>query len=254
MYRIAIPTYKRSSCVHTLNYLKKENVPIDLITLFVADKEEYDLYFAKCPEYKIVIGMLGIANQRNFITEYFHEGEYVISIDDDIRDIISLSSLSFMEWVLDCISYMKTNNVELLGVNPTTNLHWAKARKGDYFKMGRYLCVGVFHIYVVRKQFKLTTNYIEDYERSMMYLKKDRAVARYNGVCIQTTYWTKGGCSASGRTKEAYCENVKKLVDLYPDELHITMKKVLALSKTELMPNIRIRTKKLYSALPNVEL
>ena len=243
MYNIAIPTYKRSSRVHTLNYLKKENVPIDLITIFVADKEEYDLYFAKYPEYKIVIGVLGICNQRNFITEYFCEGEYVISIDDDVRDIISLEGLPFSVWVSDCISYMKSNNVEMLGVNPTTNLHWAKARKGDMFKMGRYLCVGVFHIYVVRKEFKLTTNYIEDYERSMMYLKKDGNVARYNGVCIQTTYWTKGGCSASGRTKDVYCENVKRLVDLYPDELCISMKKVTSLSMIELVPNIRILKK-----------
>ena len=245
MYKVAIPTYKRSSRVNTLNYLKKENVPLDLITVFVADKEEYDLYFAKYPEYKIVIGVLGICNQRNFITEYFHEGEYVISIDDDVRDIISLEGLPFMEWVLKCISYMKTNNVELLGVNPTTNLHWAKARKGDYLKMGRYLCVGVFHIYVVRKQVKLTTEYGEDYQRSIEYLKKDGAVARYNGVCIQTTYWAKGGCSASGRTKETYCKQVKDLLELYPDELCVSMKKITSLSKTELLPNIKIRTKKL---------
>jgi hypothetical protein len=245
MYSIAIPTYKRSSRMHTLNYLKKENVPLDLITVFVADKEEYDLYFAKYPEYKIVIGVLGICNQRNFITEYFHEGEYVISIDDDVRDIISLEGLPFMEWVLKCISYMEANKVELLGVNPTTNLFWAKERKGDYFKIGRYLCVGVFHIYVVRKQVKLTTNYGEDYQRSMEYLKKDGAVARYNGVCIQTTYWVKGGCSASGRTKETYCDQVKDLLELYPNDLYTTMKKITSLSKTELLPNIKIRNKKL---------
>lgn len=103
------------------------------------------------------------------------------------------------------------------------------------------MCVGVFQIYVVRKQYKLTVNYIEDYERSILYLKQDGAVGRYDGVCLKTSYWSKGGCSASGRNTQTYCNQVHKLVNLYPDELQITMKKLPAFSKTELMPNIRIK-------------
>jgi hypothetical protein len=241
-YKIAIPTYKRSSCIHTLDYLKKENVPINLITLFVADKDEFELYKEKYPEYEIVIGVPGIANQRNFITQHYDEGTYVVSIDDDVKDLISIKSLPFSVWILECLEYMKSKKVELLGISPTTNLLWMQQRKQE-FKCGRYLCVGVFQIYVVRKQYKLTVNYIEDYERSILYLKQDGAVARYDGVCLKTSYWSKGGCSASGRNVEIYCDQVNKLVNLYPDELQITMKKITALSKTELMPNIRIRKK-----------
>jgi hypothetical protein len=237
---IAIPTYKRYD-IKTLEYIKREQIPAELITIFVADETEYDLYFAKWgPEFKIVIGVLGIGPQRNFITQYYEEGTYVVSMDDDIRDLISLEGVGFSTWIQECLAYMQLKKVGLLGISPISNLYWMQERKGERLKCGRYLCVGVFQIYQVRKEYKLTVNYIEDYERSILYLKHDGAVGRYEGICIKTTFWTKGGCTASGRNAEEYCNQVNKLVSMYPDELHITMKRITQLSKTELMPNIRI--------------
>ena len=136
---IAIPTYKRSSNVKTLEYLKKDNVPLELITLFVVESE-FDLYSKNYPEYKIVVGECGIANQRNFITRFYDEGTYVISMDDDIHELISTQHLSFLEWVSKCIEYMKSNKIGLLGISPVSNLRWIQERKVD-LKCGRYLCV-----------------------------------------------------------------------------------------------------------------
>ena len=234
---IAIPTYKRSSNVKTLEYLKKENVPPESITMFVVDSE-FDLYSKSYPEYNIVVGELGIANQRNFITRFYDEGTYVISMDDDIHDLISTQNLSFLEWVSKCIEYMKSNKIGLLGISPVSNLRWIQERNDD-FKCGRYLCVGVFQIYQVRKECILRHNYIEDYERSIFYLKQDGAVGRYNGVCLKTKFWGNGGCMASGRTVEEYCSQVHQLVATYPEEIYIAMKQTPL--SNEPVPNIRIR-------------
>ena len=35
---------------------------------------------------EIIIGKKGIANQRNFISNYFDEGQYIISMDDDVEE------------------------------------------------------------------------------------------------------------------------------------------------------------------------
>lgn len=244
-YQIAIPSYKRSNCIQTLNFLKKENVPIFLITLFVADQDEYDKYSENYSEYKIVIGFKGIRNQRNFINNYYEENDYIISMDDDINDLINVKGLKFNEWIEEAIEFMKLKNIGLLGVSPVTNIHWIKSRKGDVFKSGRYLAVGVFQMYKVRKHYNLTLEYMEDYERSMLYLNEDGAIGRYDAVCIKTKFWKSGGCCASGRDVNAHSECAYKLVNMFPNDLFINMKKITQLSKTDLVPNVRIRRKAL---------
>ena len=83
---IAIPTYMRYA-VKTLVYLERESVPLELITLFVADEIERDKYAVAYPAYRIVVGVIGIGPQRNFITAYYPEGTYIVSMDDDIRSM-----------------------------------------------------------------------------------------------------------------------------------------------------------------------
>ena len=38
----------------------------------------------------IIIGVLGLKNQRNFISEYYPEGKHIVEMDDDIREIMQL--------------------------------------------------------------------------------------------------------------------------------------------------------------------
>ena len=75
MYKIAIPSYDRAETLlkKTLNTLV--NIPNDLITIFVANEEQYEIYRQYIKDYKIVIGKLGITNQRIFIKNYYKEGD-----------------------------------------------------------------------------------------------------------------------------------------------------------------------------------
>lgn len=240
---IAIPTYMRYA-VKTLVYLERESVPLELITLFVADEIERDKYAVAYPAYRIVVGVIGIGPQRNFITAYYPEGTYIVSMDDDIRNLHHMTGESFCHWIQTCLAHMRDENVGLLGVSPTTNIYWRSISKAPLFQSGRYLCVGVFHIYRNRHNIApLEYSFIEDYERSIKYLLEDGRVVRYNGVVMAHTNWASGGLK-SARTADAYCANVNALVARYPDEIYITMKNIPALSKTELLPNIRMLKRK----------
>ena len=91
-YVVAIPTYKRSKEVaeKTLKTLKEGGVPKSRIYLFVANKDEAAVYEkAVDPRLynEIVVGKKGIANQRKFISKWFDEGQYIISIDDDVEEL-----------------------------------------------------------------------------------------------------------------------------------------------------------------------
>ena len=89
-YVVAIPTYNRQDVLEnkTLKTLIDGGVSKNKIYLFVANQEQYRLYEESIPKnmYKeIIIGKKGIANQRNFIANYFEEGQYVVSMDTGVE-------------------------------------------------------------------------------------------------------------------------------------------------------------------------
>ena len=91
-YRIAICSYKRSDRIQekTLNFLKENNIPSNLIDIFVANKEEYGIYKENIPSNlynKLIIAKLGYHNVKNYIMNYYPENTYVWHLDDDIQDI-----------------------------------------------------------------------------------------------------------------------------------------------------------------------
>ena len=94
-YIIAIPSYNRYDIISnkTLKTLYEGNVSKNKIFIFVANKEQYKLYEENVDNklyHKIIIGKLGITNQRIFISKYFPIGQYIVSFDDDIEEVSKL--------------------------------------------------------------------------------------------------------------------------------------------------------------------
>lgn len=96
---VAIPSLKRSETISqkTLKVLKKYKFPTKRIYIFVANQEEKEIYTKALnnnttsrQHYNIVVGKMGLANQRNFIRNYFPEKTHILSMDDDISDIYYL--------------------------------------------------------------------------------------------------------------------------------------------------------------------
>ena len=91
-YVVAIPSYKRAEAISekTLKTLKEGGVPKSRIYIFVANKAEAAMYEeAVDPQLynEIIVGKLGLINQRKFINKWFKEGQYIISLDDDVEEI-----------------------------------------------------------------------------------------------------------------------------------------------------------------------
>ena len=87
MYKVAIPSYKRSETLKkkTLDTLINGGVSSNKIYIFVANKEEqliYEKAITRETYNKIVIGDKGIANQWKFIKNYFKEKEEIVSLDE----------------------------------------------------------------------------------------------------------------------------------------------------------------------------
>jgi hypothetical protein len=229
---IVIPSYKRSN-VKTIDLLRKEGLT-EYITLFVVE-EEYDAYKANYPDVKIVIGVIGIVEQRNFISNYFNEGEIVISIDDDIEDYTHKENKPMKVWLNECLEYLNTSKYELITFPPSSNPFFCHS-KG--FIEGRYLAVGMFHIYKNDKH-KLTIPFLEDYERSIHYLHKCGKNIRYDMVSFKTKYFADGGCNVT-RTRDNYLHSVYKILYAYPNDLSYDIKKSGMMKG---LPNVKINKK-----------
>lgn len=243
---IVIPTYDRSNNFKTIKYLKEENVPDEWITIFLANEDEKEKYISKVGEnkYNWVIGVLGICNQRNFITDYFDEGKIIVSLDDDISKIIHKDGKDFISWVQECIDYLNSENLGLLSVPPSSNPYFFECRnKSISFKKGNYLAVGVFHIYRNCKDIKMDIDCLEDYDRSLMYLKKYGTNVRYLDIFLKTLYWGKGGLSQQ-RTKEYYISQVDKLIAKYPNYLKIKYRLIRKMDKIDKVPIVYIASLK----------
>ena len=98
-YVVAIPSYNREKEIvsKTLTTLLNGGVTKNKIYIFVANKEQEKKYIDAVPKthyHKIVVGKIGIANQRVFISNYFPVNKYIVSLDDDVEELQKLSGNS----------------------------------------------------------------------------------------------------------------------------------------------------------------
>jgi hypothetical protein len=232
--KIVIPTYQRYH-IKTVDLLEREGLTA---TLYVANQEEYDKYKANYPDYEIIIGVKGIRAQREFIQSQYPEGTILLSMDDDIEDFTHSRGLDMNEWIEECEIALRESKSGMLTFSASSNPYFCGNFK---IKEGRYLCCAF--VYMFKVDHSITgeedIDSAEDYDRSMMYLKKYGSILRYGDIVFKTKFWAPGGMSDQ-RTKESYLHNVNKLLAKYPDDLYVNIKKS---GKMKGLPNIKIRAK-----------
>jgi hypothetical protein len=221
-YVIAIPTYKRSKLLQekTLKTLKDGGVDTRKIHIFVADKEEAEVYRSMIPRdnyNKIIIGKRGITPQRKYIVKYFPEGTHIVSIDDDIAGLYKKNNdkltkvTNINEFIKNAFQECKKENLYIWGVYPVYNAFFMKTGISYNLKF----LVGAFYGFINRYDRDIipTLGEKEDYEISILYYLKDGGVVRYNDICIKTKYQNPNG--GLGATKERLEVNEKAAKDLY---------------------------------------
>jgi hypothetical protein len=224
-YVVAIPTYNRFDVIEhkTLKTLHDGNVSKAKIYLFVANQTERALYEQHVPKTlyrEIVVGKKGIVNQRNFIANYFPEGQYVISMDDDVEQLEMLRGDKLVqlnqihEFFVDAHKQLKREKLNLWGIYPVHNPFFMYEPSNDL----RFI-IGVTFGFIVRHTPKLKLNLNaetkEDYEQTIKYYKMDGGVYRFNNVTAKTKFNAPGGLGTDrfDRNKHA----AEYLEKTYPD-------------------------------------
>ena len=203
---IACPSYNRYETIgkKTLTFLLTMNgVSRDNVTIFVADKEQYNLYTEHNPGWKVVIGEKGIVNIRNFINKYYDKDAYVVSIDDDVTSLLSLDDAETNNLFIDAKKEMDMTGLTLWGVNPVKNKFFMKGQ--DKITHNLKFCIGVLHGFI-NKRFVLPieTAGKEDYVNTIFHYSNYGGVIRFNHICPETVYFATGGI---GSKKERRIQN-----------------------------------------------
>lgn len=211
-YFVAIPSYKRPDICQnkTLTTLHKYGIPKDKINVFIVDEDLENYQKSLNPKYynKLVIGKKGLVEQREFITEFYNENDYIISFDDDIQDIYftqfipsNLETLPYASHLQEFFTFayqiLKQQNAYLWGVYPICDPRCIK--KNNLYSTHLTYIIGACFGFINRRHndLKLTVTREgskEDVERSILYYLKDGKVVRFNSVAIKTKYFgTDGG-------------------------------------------------------------
>lgn len=239
--KIAVPTYQRADTIskQTLKFLKEQNINERDIFLFVVEEEKEQ--YSKLGNYNVVIGEKGIKEQRQFMSRYFFENEFICYMDDDIISLEYFDNREFklIEFLENAEKLLKEKNCGLLGVYPVFNKYFMK--KG--YTTDLKFIIGAFC--VVRNTYVCETReyeMLEDYERTLKYYLYYKKVIRFNEVVVKHKINTnKGGIQAilesKDRLKKKYIE-IDDFIEKYADYCKLREKKNtkdLLLNKTHIV-------------------
>lgn len=228
---VVIPSYQRPIALRekTLNTLCSYNIPLERIFIFVANDEEAVDYKRENPDYRIIVGVLGVASQRNFILKYFDMGTQIVSLDDDIESIYQLVSKkeqkmerlpNFAQLTDRVFSQLKESHLQLAGIYPVKNAFFMY----DKVTTDLRFCIGCMYWFINDKiLLSKKIQQKEDYERTLISYLKYNGVLRYNMICIKTKFHNVGGLGVD-RT-ELNEADVNMLTQLYCEYVRIWRRK-----------------------------
>ena len=245
---IAIPSYKRSDLIQTktLATLSRYEIPHEIITIFVATQEEYLEYRSVLPDtLQIVIGKLGLAQQRNFILDWYPVGSHVVCMDDDISAFVErteeggIRPLTSLRAVIDKgFAEAVKANCCLWGVYPVPNGFFMRSSVTQDLKF----IIGSFWGIINPgssgdRGIHLKFSEKEDYFRTLICFERDGAVVRLNYVSPVTNYYkTIGGMQSNPNRVRDQKLAVDFLMNRWPSLVHLNTRR-----KNSEFPEILLR-------------
>lgn len=201
-YVFAIPSIYRLDILqeNVLALLKENNIPLNKIYVFT-NKDCYRQYKQQLKGINVVLdNSKGIQASRNFIRNYFNEGDIVVGMDDDVNGFLkyvdskNLVKYKDIKTLIDVIlKNMQEQGTKLGGVNMVSNPFFMNNKV--HFK--NCLIPACFYVFINDKSIMMTNPYelTEDGEMAIRVFKKYGALVRLNyiGLDMLPNKKTSGG-------------------------------------------------------------
>jgi hypothetical protein len=234
-WRVAIPSLGRVNELgeKSLATLEHHGISKDIIDIFCI-AEEIEQYRKKYPGYNIIEAPRGMKEVRNFIfQEYYNEGDWIVSMDDDILKMIMKNPNGWEKgWAReDNIDLKKEINLAFTECVRSKRSLWGLYPVGNYFFMKNEItydykfCNGGMWGTIINKDLlKLGIDQYEDYERCIRHYIKEGGMVRLNYLHAKTPYEPAKCVGGMGTTRK-YEESRDYLTEHYPNLFGIKQKK-----------------------------
>jgi hypothetical protein len=238
-YVIAIPSYQRANILKekTLSLLINGKINKSKIYIFVANEEEKTQYESAIPKTsynKIIVGVKGINEQRKFIMKYFPEGKHIVSIDDDVSQLLEMDESTEKMLPITNIAQvfetafkdLKKHKLYLWGLFPTPNPFYMVGQAAVTTKL-RFIIATVYgfinrHDMILKSKIEEK----EDVENSILHYIRDKGVIRYNRISFKTKF--KNCCGGLGGIEKRFKANEEAaayLCKTYPEYARLKVRK-----------------------------
>ena len=216
-FKIAIPSKGRSEYIKTktLALLEKHSINKKEIYIFV-NATEVDTYKqALHKDYNIVTGRDSISKQRMAISNYFDDNDWIVSLDDDITDILEHGkSIENLHYLLnDFFNHLIAEGLSMGGPNPCSNPFFSKPTITTDLKF----CAGAMKCFINKKHLeKRDYDLLEDYENTLRHYKFGGGILRFNYITLKVNYNSAKGGLKGTRTLENKIAEVTRFIKQYP--------------------------------------
>jgi len=228
-FRIAIPTIARAKTIKekTINYLQQTDIDFKKVDLFLSDGNELSAYKDSLKDYPInyiVTEQKHVNTQRNFIINYYKEGDLILGIDDDIQTIQTKVNnkkttmlTGLVDFVDNAFSLSLKHGYDMWGVNAVLNPFFMTENVTFNLKYIVACFYGWKNTYQEKAYVSTNPEYgKEDYERSIKYYIADGGVTRFNYVAPKTKYYSEDGGIQTYRTVAYEEKAVEYMLKTYP--------------------------------------
>lgn len=230
-YVVAVPSYQRPGQLfqHTLATLREKQVPEDQVHVFLHDNDPYLAQYQGQLEllgvHTVVTAARGIGEQRAAIQGHFPAGQQIVSMDDDIRGVMSTTGprwanayqVDNLDQVFkDMFAFLALEDLYVWGLAPVDNPFFLKPGQ---ISTGLKLVMFTLYGFINRPGHPVhqgTVRYKDEQEFSLRAWWYDGGAARNDGIAVKTDFYTDGGCQAAGRNYDQVEESVVSLLQQWP--------------------------------------
>lgn len=230
MVKYVVPSFQRPVIFRdqTYSFLKKHNISDSDIHLFLRSDDPYiNDYMDRATGINFhITDVRGVGRTHNYITEYFDEGDFIVEIDDDLKELVDNERKpvkDFKSVVEGMLSRMVDEEISYGGTYQVANNKFMSGNP-EYTTDLRYL-LGCVRFRRIRKDIVLETNYAEDFENAILHFLRDGKILKNNWICPITKNYQDGGCKNDGRDNETEKSDKVFLSTKYPKYCRLFQRK-----------------------------
>ncbi len=233
--KICIPSYNRYETIQekSIKVLLNAGYKPQEIDVFVADEEQLIKYREKIDkDISIIIAIKGLKEVREFIFNYYDQGEHLLCLDDDIEEVRELyeredgkSRLRPVQNLKQIVDYAfhlcEQHSLKLWGFYATPSNAFYMERQKEISYDYKFIVGNFFGCINCKNMNKISQPELDDYERSIRSYLIYGGSVRMNHIAAKTKFQKNiGGCQDDGREKR-FEKSREILMNTYPELLYL---------------------------------